>query len=96
MIRVQISTTDITIDGHAGYAEHGKDIICSAVSILTWNLIESIKVLTKDSIEYEIIPGHVHINLKDLSEHGRVLIDSFFIGIKGIKDIYGDQYLQIS
>lgn len=28
--------------GHAGYAEQGKDIVCAAVSILLFTLIESI------------------------------------------------------
>ena len=40
---VSISTTNIKVDGHAGYAEPGKDIICSAVSVLTFNLIKSIE-----------------------------------------------------
>ena len=29
---------DLTVQGHAGYAEPGKDIVCSAVSILTSTL----------------------------------------------------------
>ena len=29
---------DLTVQGHAGYAESGKDIVCSAVSILTSTL----------------------------------------------------------
>ena len=53
MIVVSISSTDITVDGHAGYAEPGKDIICSAVTILTFNLIKSIESLTGDKIKYK-------------------------------------------
>ena len=29
---------DLTVQGHAGYAEPGKDIVCAAVSILTSTL----------------------------------------------------------
>lgn len=29
---------DLTVQGHAGYAEPGKDIVCSAVTILTATL----------------------------------------------------------
>lgn len=95
MITVTISTTDITIEGHAGYAESGKDIVCAAVSILTWNLIKSVKALTMDSMEFEITSGHMHIVFKNLSERGKVLVDSFFIGISEIINAYGDKYVQL-
>lgn len=94
MIVVQKSTTGITIDGHAGYAEKGKDIICAAVSILTWNLVKSIKVLTEDFIEYESASGHIDIKFKNLSEHGKFLVDSFFVGINEIIVVYGDEYVK--
>jgi uncharacterized protein YsxB (DUF464 family) len=32
--------------GHAGYAEEGSDIICSAISVLTINTINSIEQFT--------------------------------------------------
>ena len=32
--------------GHAGYAESGSDIICSAISVLTINTINSIEALS--------------------------------------------------
>lgn len=95
MIEVKISETRITVDGHAGYADSGKDIICAAVSILTQNLIKSIEDLTNDSISYSMVSGHVDIKYKNLSERGRLLVDSFFIGICGIANTYGEKYVQI-
>ncbi len=29
-----VRTNEITVSGHAGYAEPGKDIVCAAVSVL--------------------------------------------------------------
>lgn len=95
MIVVHISTTGITVDGHAGYAETGKDIICSAVSMLTQNLLSSMEALTEDSIQYQIEPGHIHIKYKNLSEKSRTLVDSFFIGISEVVRSYGKEYVQI-
>lgn len=95
MIVVHVSITGITVDGHAGYAETGKDIICSAVSILVQNLIRSIEGLTEDNIQYQIMPGHININYKNLSEQGKLLVDSFFIGISDIIRAYGKEYVQI-
>ena len=78
----------ISITGHAGYAEHGKDIVCAAVSILAQNLIQSIEELTEDKIEYELSPGEVNINFRDLSAEAMLLFDSFYIGVKMIADEY--------
>lgn len=94
MIAINVSTTGIIVDGHAGYAEHGKDIVCAAVSVLTQNLINSIESLTIDMIDYEIDEGHIKIAYKDLSEKGRLLVDSFFIGISEIIRVYGEAYVQ--
>ena len=84
MIAVSVRLDGITIDGHAGYAEAGKDIVCAGVTALTENLIDSIESLTEDKIQYEISPGRVDIHYKDLSEDGKLLIDSFFLGISEI------------
>ena len=82
MIAVSVRLDGITIDGHAGYAEAGKDIVCAGVTALTENLIDSIESL--DEIQYEISPGRVDIQFKNLSEDGKLLVDSFFLGICGI------------
>ena len=95
MIVVNVSTTGITVDGHAGYAEIGKDIICAAVSVLAQGLVHSLEALTDDKISYHIANGHVDINYKDLSERGRLLVDSFFIAVSDIQNAYGNQYVQI-
>ena len=56
------------------------------VTALTENLIGSIESLTKDEIQYEISPGRVDIQFKNLSEDGKLLVDSFFLGICLIAD----------
>ena len=71
----------ITIEGHAGYAEQGKDIVCAGVTALVQSLVKSIEDLTEDKIQYDISPGRADINFKNLSEAGRLLVDSFFLGI---------------
>ena len=95
MIEVSISSTNIQVDGHAGYAEPGNDIICSAVTILTFNLIKSIESLTKDKIKYkDDTPGHINIEFENLSEQSKLLVDSFFIGIGEDASAY-PEYVQI-
>lgn len=95
MIVVNVSTKGITVDGHAGYAKTGNDIICAAVSVLAQNLIHSLESLTDDRISYQISTGHMDISYRNLSERGKLLVDSFFIGVSDIQCTYGEQYVQI-
>lgn len=85
MIAVNVRKDGVTIEGHAGYAEPGKDIVCAGVTALAENLVESIESLTSDTIQYDISPGRVDIQFKNLSEDGKLLVDSFFLGICGIE-----------
>lgn len=85
MIVVNVRLDGITIEGHAGYAEPGKDIVCAGATALTENLIGSIESLTEDKIQYEISAGKVDIHYKDLSEAGKLLVDSFFLGACSIE-----------
>ena len=96
MIAVTVSTTGITVDGHAGYAKTGNDIICAAVSAVTQGLIHSLDALTDDEISYHIANGHVDINYTDLSERGCLLVDSFFIAVSDIQNNYGSDYVQVT
>lgn len=34
MIKIYLTNSSIEIDGHAGYAEYGNDIVCAAVSAI--------------------------------------------------------------
>ena len=86
MIAVSVRLDGITIDGHAGYAEAGKDIVCAGVPALVQGLVRSIESLTSDQIQYDITPGRADIYFKDLSEAGKLLVDSFFLGICLIAD----------
>ncbi len=78
----------ITVKGHAGYAEIGKDIVCASISTLTQTLIKSIEDLTVDKIQYGISPGSVDIYIKTLSDETKTLIKSFFVGCKAIAEAY--------
>ena len=71
MIDITKKDSLITITGHAGYAEPGKDIVCAAVSALTQAFIASIEELTQDKIKYDISVGNAVMRYENLSERGR-------------------------
>ena len=78
----------VTIKGHAGYAEHGKDIVCAAISALTQTFITSVEDLTAAEIKYAISNGDVDISYEGFTDRARVLLDSFFIGCELIAREY--------
>ena len=94
MIAVSVRKDGIEINGHANYAEVGKDIVCAGVTALTQTLIRSIENLTSDKIEYEISPGRADIHFRNLSEKGKLLVDSFFIGVCQIADEF-PEYVRV-
>lgn len=94
MIVVRVQEDGVTVSGHAGFAGVGKDIICAGVTALTQTLIKSMNDLTEDKIEYEMSPGRADIKYMDLSKEGKLLVDSFFIGICLIASEFPD-YVRI-
>lgn len=90
LIEVSVRKDKITVSGHAGYAEAGKDIVCAGVTAQTMSLVKSLNDLTEDKIECEISPGRTDIYYGNLSEAGKLLVDSFFIGICQIADEFPD------
>ena len=90
MIVVDVRKDGITVAGHAEYAEAGKDIVCAGMTALTQTLIRSLEDLTRDEIQYEISPGRADIRYGNLSEEGKLLMDSFFIGVCQIADEFPD------
>jgi len=86
------------VSGHAGYDEYGYDIVCSAVSVLVINTINSIEQFTEDGFQVNqdekqgLIEFHF---VSDISEESVLLIKSLHLGLKGIADSYGNQYIQI-
>jgi uncharacterized protein YsxB (DUF464 family) len=96
MITVTKKKDGITIEGHAGYAEPGKDIVCAGVSTLAQTLIESLNRLTSDDFDHRIDEerGLLELKMWSLSDCGRCMIDSFFIGIEFFATYY-PEYVEI-
>ena len=51
-------------------------------------MVSSIEELTDDRIKWEFQPGRAVIQYRDLSARGRLLVDSFFVGVDGVAEAY--------
>ncbi len=77
-------------DGHAGYGEEGRDIVCAAASILMINTMNAIELYAQDScsldtdeesgmIAYRLIDGHP-------SDNAALLLKTMVLGLNGMAD----------
>lgn len=97
IIRHNNEYSQIKAFGHAEYDDYGKDIICSAVSVLVINAANSLEKFTKDLVlaqTYE--DGTTEILLKEHpSKEAVLLIDSLVLGLESIRNQYGKKYLSV-
>ena len=91
--------TGFTCLGHAGYAKKNRpDILCSAISTLVINTINSLEELAGEKIETvsNEETGFIKCVFKsDLQEKSIFLMDSMVFGLENISQTYGEQYLQV-
>lgn len=87
------------ISGHAGYADRGNDIICSAVSMISINTINSIEKFTDDrfDVSSDEKSGFIKYHLTETVSHeSELLLNSFVLGLEAISGQYGDKYIRIN
>nr|WP_330377493.1 ribosomal-processing cysteine protease Prp [Cellulosilyticum ruminicola] len=93
----------LRFDGHAGYAEHGEDIVCAAVSMLVINTINSIEKFTSEPIQERQVnneQGVIDIEFPrrkqgEVNMDAELLIKSMINGLETVREMYGEKYIQI-
>ncbi|MHC1683507.1 MAG: ribosomal-processing cysteine protease Prp [Clostridiaceae bacterium] len=82
------------IEGHAGYAEEGFDIVCSAISVLSGAIVNGITEVLAIKVPYEVNHGFLSINLgsqcEEDIERSQVLFETMYITLKSLLITYGD------
>ena len=84
--------------GHAGFAESGQDIVCAAVSALVINTVNSIERFTSDTFELKENEKKGEIDFRivsELSNESGLLLNSLFLGLQGIREDYGEEYIKL-
>ena len=90
MIKVTIYKTErqeyagFDMEGHAGYAEAGEDIVCAGVSALVINALNSIERFTDDetSCVSDEDTGSIEFRFDGIPS----LLDSMILGLEEIED----------
>ncbi len=58
----------MTLDGHAGYNNEGKDIVCAAVSTVFYSLVLMLSNCEGADVTYSDVPGNSNVVCKGTSE----------------------------
>ena len=99
MIQVSInersdgSTAGLLIEGHAGLASAGNDILCAAVSVLSENLGASLTLLLEVPAEIHANDGlyRVTVPLKHHSDASELLFQSTILGLRVLAEQYPER-----
>ena len=78
----------LKLTGHAGQAEHGKDIVCSAASILAYTVAQALQFQyeeggLKKKPHLKLAPGDTVIIAKPKAEHYEETLHTFFVAQVG-------------
>lgn len=83
----------IEINGHAGFAEKGKDIVCAGVSALFFCLLESLEELSNTVKEIKDIDGYIRLDVINPDYNAVLLIHAAMLGFKKIAEEYPDHVM---
>ncbi len=106
--RVRVSTyldeqNDIRsfrVEGHAGFGEYGKDIVCAAISVLADTAVNGLEQFLSIKPVYQAEDGFLECSLTQLESEqdrfaARVILGTMMLGLKQIRDVYGSKYIMI-
>ncbi len=88
MITVTKTPEKLTVRGHAGYAERGKDIVCEAVTSQVQTLTASIEQLAHDKPAFLLSKGFYELSLEELGDKSLFLVSAFMVGMRLLQDGY--------
>ena len=107
MIRVTVFAdsehhyTGIRLTGHAGSAkvhQDGQELVCAAVSALTFNMANSVEQFTEHcfEVEQEEKSGGFYFHFTSaVSSESQLLMNSLVSGLQDIEQEYGEPYINI-
>lgn len=102
MFREQGRTVGFDIQGHAGFADAGSDIVCSAVSALAQTTALGLTELLHLNVGLSIDEdnGKMHCILgrnctDEECEKADILLSTLYLGLNSIQENYG-KYLKIT
>lgn len=94
MIQIKVNRQDdliesVSINGHAGYDEYGKDIVCAAVSSIVITSINAMLRYDSTSVCYEEDDGQVELVILKHDVVVDLLLANMIDLLKELRETYG-------
>lgn len=84
--------------GHAGYGHSGTDIVCSAVSVLTFNTVNAVERFAGQEMDVTAgqKDGVLEVRFKNpVNESTQLLMNAMVLGLQSVAQEYGNKYLRL-
>lgn len=81
--------TGFDVEGHAGFSESGKDLVCSAVSMLVITTLNALEAFTEDetSCVSDEEEGTIQFRFRRRPSHdAELLIRTLILGLESLED----------
>lgn len=79
------------VEGHAGFAEYGKDIVCAGASAIAQAALFGLQDILGDAVKSEVSPGFLRVSVDEsrASEEGpRAILRALELGFRAIERSY--------
>ncbi len=77
------------IKGHANFDQHGYDIVCAAVSILSYTAVNTLDYYEID-FDFFHDDNEMKVSLENPNEKSEIILNNFEIGIKTLLTNYNE------
>lgn len=77
------------IKGHANFDQHGYDIVCAAVSILSYTVVNTLGYYEID-FDFFDDENEMKVSLENPNEKSEIILNNFEIGIKTLLTNYNE------
>lgn len=105
MIRITVERSDnrsiaaFTVQGHAGFAASGSDIVCAGVSAVTIGAVNAVEALLSVELPAEMEDGWLSVRIPkqlpaDVNDKVQLILESMLVMLRSIQDSYG-KYMRI-
>jgi uncharacterized protein len=90
--REQAGVAEFRVTGHAGYASHGEDIVCAAVSALVQTALLGLSDVAGQPFQAEVSEGDAWCRLQpgtpDQQVRAQAILETMVLGLKDIAKNY--------
>lgn len=91
---IEVYLKGFTSEGHAEYAEHGQDIVCASVSVLTQMVAYEIQYKGYGYVK-DFHNGYLECIIdKDARDNASILIEMMLRALRGLEEQYPD-YIKV-